>query len=89
MKLQNPSFNFFLNGRTNKRTNGQTNRKQYAPHFFKVGGIKSLGDFGRIGGLVDCDDWDCYGNLPHETVMTGQQILHHDSGTKVLETLAG
>ena len=50
MKFQNPSFKFFLDGRTNghKRTNGQTNkqtnkrtrRKQYAPHFFKVGGIK-------------------------------------------------
>ena len=40
MKFQNPSFNFFLNGRTNKRTDGRTSRKQYAPHFFKVGGIK-------------------------------------------------
>ena len=37
MKFQNPSFNFFLNGRTNERTS----RKQYAPHFFKVGGIMS------------------------------------------------
>ena len=36
MKFQNPSFKFFLNGRTNKRTDSQ---KQYAPHFFKVGGI--------------------------------------------------
>ena len=36
MKFQNPSFKFFLNGRTNERTS----RKQYAPHFFKVGGIK-------------------------------------------------
>ena len=35
MKFQNPSFKFFLNGRTNERTS----RKQYAPHFFKVGGI--------------------------------------------------
>ena len=45
MKFQNPSFKFFLNGRTNKRTNRQTDertsRKQYAPHFFKVGAIKS------------------------------------------------
>ena len=41
MKFQNPSFKFLLNGRTNKRTNGLTSRKQYAPHFFKVGGIKS------------------------------------------------
>ena len=44
MKFQNPSFNFFLNGRANgqtdKRTNKRTSRKQYAPHFFKVGGIK-------------------------------------------------
>ena len=41
MKFQNPSFKFFLNGRTNGRTNKRTSRKQYAPHFFKVGGIKS------------------------------------------------
>ena len=43
MNFQNPSFKFFLNGRTNgrtdKRTDGRTSRKQYAPHFFKVGGI--------------------------------------------------
>ena len=41
MKFQNPSFNFFLNGRTNRQTNKRTGRKQYAPHFFKVGGIKT------------------------------------------------
>ena len=35
MKFQNPSFNFFL-----ERTDGRTSQKQYAPHFFKVGGIK-------------------------------------------------
>ena len=47
MKFQNPSLNSVLNGRkdertnerTNKRTNERTSRKQYAPHFFKVGGI--------------------------------------------------
>ena len=43
MKFQNPSFIFFLNGRTHTRTHGRTDgrtsRKQYAPHFFKVGGI--------------------------------------------------
>ena len=40
MKFQNPSFNFFfLNGRTNTQTHKRTSRKQYAPHFFKVGGI--------------------------------------------------
>ena len=38
MKFQNPSFKFFLNGRTNEQTNKRTSRKQ-APHFFKVGGI--------------------------------------------------
>ena len=37
MKFQNPSFKIFLNGHTDARTS----RKQYAPHFFKVGGIKS------------------------------------------------
>ena len=40
MKFQTPSFKFFLNGRTDGRTNGRTSRKQYAPNFFKVGGIK-------------------------------------------------
>ena len=39
MKFQNPSFKFFLNGRTNAHTDTLTSRKQYAPHFFKVGGI--------------------------------------------------
>ena len=44
MKFKNPSFKFFLNGRTNGRTNKRTaNRKQYAPHFFKVGGIMKMG----------------------------------------------
>ena len=38
MKFQNPSLKYFLNGRTNKRTSP----KQYAPHFFKVGGIKIM-----------------------------------------------
>ena len=42
MKFQNPSFNFFLNGRTNTQTDKRTSRKQYAPHFFKVGGIKII-----------------------------------------------
>ena len=36
MKFQNPSLNSVLNGRKDERTS----RKQYAPHFFKVGGIK-------------------------------------------------
>ena len=46
MKFQNPSLNFFLNGLTKKLTNGRTSRKQYAPHFFKVGGIE-INDFLR------------------------------------------
>ena len=37
MKFQNPSLNSVLTGRTDKRTS----RNQYAPHFFKVGGIKT------------------------------------------------
>ena len=37
MKFQNPSL-IFLNGWTDARTS----RKQYAPHFFKVWGIKSV-----------------------------------------------
>ena len=44
MKFQNPSLKFFLNGRTDARTHtrteARTSRNQYAPHFFKVGGIK-------------------------------------------------
>ena len=39
MKFQNPSFKIFLNGGTHGRMDAQTSRKQYAPHFFKVGGI--------------------------------------------------
>ena len=35
MKFQNPSLNSVLTGRTDERTS----RNQYAPHFFKVGGI--------------------------------------------------
>ena len=35
MKFQNPSLNSVLNGLKDERTS----RKQYAPHFFKVGGI--------------------------------------------------
>ena len=37
MKFQNHSFKIFL-GRTDTRTDGRTNRKQYAPHFFKLWG---------------------------------------------------
>ena len=40
MKFQNPSLNSVLTGRTDERTNERTSRNQYAPHFFKVGGIK-------------------------------------------------
>ena len=36
MKFQNPSLNFFSIGRSHTETDGQN---QYAPHFFKVGGI--------------------------------------------------
>ena len=42
MKFQNPSLNSVLNGRKDERTNERTSRNQYAPHFFKVGGIKIL-----------------------------------------------
>ena len=42
MKFQNPSLNFFwTDGRTDARTHTRTSRNQYAPHFFKVGCIKS------------------------------------------------
>ena len=50
MKFQNPSLLFFLNGRTNGRTDKRTSRKQYAPHFFKVGGIKITRDFKPVKG---------------------------------------
>ena len=42
MKFQNPSLIFFLNRQTDTHTHGQTSRNQYAPTFFKVGGIKSV-----------------------------------------------
>ena len=38
MKFQNPSLNSVLNGWKDERTS----RKQYAPPFFKVGGIKII-----------------------------------------------
>ena len=41
MKFQNPSLNSVLTGRTDGRTDERTSQNQYAPHFFKVGGIKS------------------------------------------------
>ena len=41
MKFQNTSLNSVLNRRKDGRTNERTSRNQYAPHFFKVGGIKS------------------------------------------------
>ena len=41
MKFQNPSLNSVLTGRTDGRTDERTSRNQYAPHFFKVGGIMS------------------------------------------------
>ena len=49
MKFQIPSFKLFFE-RTDERTHThthththtQTSRKQYAPHFSKVGGIKNI-----------------------------------------------
>ena len=50
MKFQNPSLNFFLNGRTDTRMDARTSRNQYAPHFFKVGGIiKIIKKGGSVG----------------------------------------
>ena len=43
MKFKTLALNFFFeptDKRSDERTNGWTSRKQYAPHFFKVGGIK-------------------------------------------------
>ena len=40
MKFQNPSLNSVLNRRKDERTDERTRRNRYAPHFFKVGGIK-------------------------------------------------
>ena len=47
MKFQNPSLNSVLTGRTDERTDERTSRNQYAPHFFKVGGIKTLHKLGK------------------------------------------
>ena len=55
MKFQNPSFNFFLNGRKDERTNERTSRNQYAPHCFKVGGILFFFWGGGGGGGVEVD----------------------------------
>ena len=41
MKFQNPSLNSVLKGRKDERTDERTSRNQYAPSFFKVGGIIS------------------------------------------------
>ena len=41
MKFLISSFKFFFE-RTEERTHTQTSRKQYAPHFSKVGGIKII-----------------------------------------------
>ena len=49
MKFQNPSLNSVLNGRKDGWTNERTSRKQYAPHFFKVGGIKKFFFWGGAG----------------------------------------
>ena len=58
MKFQNPSLNSVLNGRTEGRTDGRTNertsRKQYAPHFFKVGGIKTPLPFVSVQSEAQC-----------------------------------
>ena len=43
MKFQNPRLNFFF-----ERTDERTSRKQYAPHFLKVGGIKMFFSCFRI-----------------------------------------
>ena len=40
MTFQNPSCKIFLNGWMDAQKHGRTSRKQYAHHFFKVGGIK-------------------------------------------------
>ena len=42
MKFQNPSLNSVLNRQKDERTDERTSRNQYAPHFFKVGGIKMI-----------------------------------------------
>ena len=47
MKFQNPSFTFFLNGRTNGQTNKQTDKpKAICSPLFKVGGTKRWANTG-------------------------------------------
>ena len=43
-----------MDGQTDERTNKQTSRKQYAPHFFKVGGIKNNSVFDHVVGIDTC-----------------------------------
>ena len=52
MKFQNPSLIFFFKGRTDTRTDARTSPNQYAPHFFKVGGIKILCKYRKFSFLV-------------------------------------
>ena len=48
MKFQNPSLNSVLTGRTDGRTDERTSRNQYAPNFFKVGGIMKANPTGYL-----------------------------------------
>ena len=57
MKFQNPSLNSVLKGRKDERTKECTSRKQYAPHFFKVGGIKKWGGGSRGGVGLGGSGW--------------------------------
>ena len=49
MKFQNPSFNFFLNGRTDKQTDKP---KAICSPLFQSWGLKNLGGGGGGVGLV-------------------------------------
>ena len=61
MKFQNPSFKYFLNGRTNKRTNGRTDERTDKPKaicspLFQSRGHKNFGGWGG-GCWVVGSDW--------------------------------
>ena len=77
MKFQIPSFKFYLNGRTNKRTS----RKQYASHFFKVGGHKKNGPSLKcqIDNGLKCQNDN---NSPKEITVSKDWPTWH--GTKVV-----
>ena len=58
MKFQNPSFNFFLNGRTNKRTDRQA-ESNMLPTFSKLGALKRRQNRSQHLGFIFSNTFGC------------------------------